>query len=537
MSQRQRKASYWQDAPMPRDQLVLIPTSLEDSIAGDHPVRMVDELLDKMDWKQWESKYHGSMGQPPIHPSVQCKVILFAMTRKVRSSRQIEYMVKHSMDFIWLTSGRSIDHGTIAKFRRAHAVELKQIFRQLVTMAMDLGLANLAELCIDGTRVLADANKYKTWTVAKVEKVLEQLDAALAAALDEVEKQDSLDEDVLGNGYPADKLPPELADITIRRAKLAEQLAKLQEMEANRAKNGIDASKNPAQLPMTDPDSRILPNKEGGYAPNYTPMVTTESTNGFIVDADVVIGNVEHDQVAATMDQVAIVYGVQITSLLADSAYTTGANLTACEERGIEMHGPMAEVKCTDNPALRETLTEPVAEADVGRLPINPQTKRFDKSAFVYDEVTNTYYCPAGNEMPYRHTEKCDRGDRKVLRDVFRCDKCVGCPLLNLCRKNPDSAKGREVAHDADEPARRRHRQRMKTPEAQAAYARRQHPGETPFAVIKCLFDMRRFLLRGIEGVKTEWLWAATAFNLKKLASLIGKMRAAQAEMALAAAA
>jgi hypothetical protein len=67
--------------------------------------------------------------------------------------------------------------------------------------------------------------------------------------------------------------------------------------------------------------------------------------------------------------------------------------------------------------------------------------------------------------------------------------------------------------------ARRRHRERMKSPEAQAAYSRRQHFGETPFAVIKTSFDMRRFLLRGVEGVGQEWRWASTAFNLRKLMS------------------
>ncbi len=109
MSRRTPKANYWQDAPMPRTQLVLIPTTLQE------------------------------------------------MIRRVRSSRVIEYQLKHSIDFMWLTSGRTIDHTTLSEFRRKHTQELKDIFKQMVKLAIDLKVANLAELCIDGTRVLADS--------------------------------------------------------------------------------------------------------------------------------------------------------------------------------------------------------------------------------------------------------------------------------------------------------------------------------------------------------------------------------------------
>jgi hypothetical protein len=95
--------------------------------------------------------------------------------------------------------------------------------------------------------------------------------------------------------------------------------------------------------------------------------------------------------------------------------------------------------------------------------------------------------------------------------------------LAALCRKNPDSKgsqpnrQGREVMPDEHEGARRRQRARMKTSAAQAAYAKRQHLGELPFAVIKTMFGMRRFLLRGQAGVSQEWRWASTGFNLSRL--------------------
>lgn len=513
MSKRQRKAVYWQDAPIAREQLVLFSSSLEERIPTDHPVRMLDELLDHMDWKEWEANYHGSMGQPPIHPSVLCKVLLFATLQKLRSSRRIEYALKHSIDFMWLASGREIDHRTLCVFRRKHSKALRMLFKDLVKLAVKLNVAKLSELCIDGTRVLANANKYKTWTSARLEKLINVLDTQMAEALSGLEEADQVDEDLLGNEYPSDKLPPELADMGVRREKLAEHLETLQEMDGVRKASG---TKGAAQLPKTDPDSRILPNKEGGYAANYTPMATTDSHGGFIVDCGVMIGNVEHHQVPSILDGVTSDYGVTPESVLVDAAYTTGANLTESEEREVELVGPLQEPKCADNPAHRDDLSQPVPESEIENLPLNPQTKRFDKTSFVYDEASDSYYCPAGKALPYRNTKKADSRNATPRR-VFVAEGCSSCALVSMCMKHPSSKKGREITDDIHEPARRRHRKRMASKSAQTAYARRSHPGETPFAAIKAAFDLRRFLLRGIDGVEQEWLWASTAFNLKKL--------------------
>ena len=78
---------------------------------------------------------------------------------------------------------------------------------------------------------------------------------------------------------------------------------------------------------------------------------------------------------------------------------------------------------------------------------------------------------------------------------------------------------------DVHEPARRRHRQRMQSDAAKEAYKRRLQFAELPFAVIKATFGLRRFLLRGIDGVTQEWHWATTTFNLKRLMSVWAQLR------------
>ena len=512
------KFSYWQDAPQPRGQLVLFAQTLEERIPEDHPVRLVDEILDQLDWTQWEAAYHGSHGKPPIHPSVLAKTLLFAMIRRIRSSRQIEYELKHSIDFMWLTSGRTIDHTTLSEFRRKHTQELRGIFRQMIQVAVDLKVANLAEICIDGTRLLADARKYKTWTTARLTRALEQLDSQIADALENLEVADGLDQDLIGQDISADHLPPGIADLKSRRAQLAALQGTTQEMDAVRKKNG---TKGPAQIPKTDTDSRILPNKEGGYAANYTPMATTETGLGMIVSTDVVIGNVEHDQFTEIVDGVQEDFGVDVERVLADSAYTRGENLASAQQREVELIGPLAETKCKNNPALREDPTAPVAQELIRELPVSSRTKKFDKTAFVYDEAGDSYYCPAGQQLPHRITYGIGK---PTERKVYTCGACVGCPLADQCLRKSDS-KGRELVDDVHEAVRRRQRVRMRSARAKEAYKRRQHFGEVPFAVIKANLGMRRFVLRGIEGVRQEWCWACGAFNLKKLISVWATLR------------
>jgi transposase len=485
----------------------------------------VDEILDQMDWAKFEAKYHGKFGQPPIHPSIMCKTLLFAMIRRIRSSRQIEYSLKHSVDFIWLVSGRTIDHTTLSEFRRKHEPELKDLYRQLVKLAIDMGVAKLSEVCIDGTRVRANASRFKTLKREKVESLLADLDRQITAALSELETNDRLDE-LFDDGQAADQLPEELRDMKSRQQQLEAVLGQLQEMEAQRKQQAIDPKKNPAQLPQNDHDSRILPNKEGGYAPNYTPMVMTETANGFIVAAEVIIGNIEHTMLTTMVDTLEEQFGETPDTAMGDGAYSTGPNLEMAEQRGIEMLSPPVRGPVPDNPAIRDDPTQPVAEEDLDRLPISPRTKRFDKEAFIYDKEADVFYCPAGKAIPRQGTEKAERAGTTIDQVNYVGKECRGCVLAERCRTNVNARMGRKVTRDGFEEVRERHYERMQQPDAKERYKRRQHFGETPFAVLKSALDLRRFLLCGISGVRQEWLWACTAYNLKKLVGIGGALRA-----------
>lgn len=506
---------------MDRQQAMLFYPTLDQSISDNHPVRLLDEILRGLDWSAWEGEYDGQKGQPPIPPWVIAAVILYGMMRRIRSSRQLEYACGHNLDFMWLAEGRRIDHTTFCKFRTKFQGPLKDLFKQVGRLAMTMGLVQLVELAFDGTRVKADASRLHTWTAERVEGALKELETQIEELLREADGVDASDATLWGEERPRE-LPPELADARKRQEKLREVLERLRESDAARKRDGL---KTPAQLPKADTESTVMPNKEGGYAPNYTPTAATDGAQNFIVDCGVIASPNEHTELLASVDRVEENFGKKPQSVAADKAFGTGANLEGMEQRQVEFYTPVESPAPEEgNPAKREDPRQPVPEADWARLPRNDK-KKLAKCCFVYDEARDLYCCPLGQEMPYRETKKYDGPQGQKASRIYACRNCSGCPLAPECL-DPKAKRGRTVTRDGYEPARERMHAKLQTEEGQRSYHRRMHIGETPFAIIKSIFEVRRFLLRGLEKVRTEWRWVCTAYNLKKLTAALAALRA-----------
>ena len=242
---------YWAKAPMQRDQTLLFYPTLDESISEDHTVRLLDEVLRGQNWSAWAAEYDGSRGQPPIPPWILAGVILYGLMRGIRSSRMLEYLCGHNIDYIWLAEGRTIDYSTICKFRTRFREPLKDLFRNVVKLAMRMGLVKLVEVAFDGTRVKANASRFQTWTAERLEAALKELETLFEQATAETEQTDA----VQGRhtGTEEGSLPPELATAKARQAKLKELLAELQAADEARRKGGTDPQKNPAQMPKADP--------------------------------------------------------------------------------------------------------------------------------------------------------------------------------------------------------------------------------------------------------------------------------------------
>jgi transposase len=513
---------------MARDQIVLFSPTLDASISDDHPVRLLDEILKGLDWSAWEAEYDGQKGQPPIPPWVMAGVILYGLMRGIRSSRMLEYLCGDNVDFMWLAEGRVIDHTTLCKFRTRFRGPLKDLFRQLGKLSLQMGLIRLVEVAFDGTRVKANASRLRTWTAERLEAALKELDALFEQRMAESEQADAAAAD---NGTPqASPLPAELRTAQARREKLRELLAQAQAADESRRKDGINVAKNPAQIPKADADSRVMPNKEGGYAPNYTPLAATDAASGMIVDCDVIAAPREESETLATVDRIEESFGRKPAKMLADTAHGTGVNLAGMEKREVDFYTPMqSQTPAEGNPAKRSDPRQPVAEEDRPQLPRNDK-KKLAKSCFVYDAENDKYYCPLGCPLDYKETNKDRRGGTMVSRRLYRCADCAGCALAGECL-DPKAKRGRTVQRDEYEPLREKMAAKMQTPQGKSVYNQRMHVAETPFAVIKSILGVRRFLLRGLEKVRTEWLWVCTAYNMRKLLARVAGLRAELAKM------
>ena len=516
-----------------RRQRLLIPTTLDDVIPEGHDVRVLDEILRTLDWSDWQGTYHLKRGQPPILPRVIASVILYGLMRRVRSSRVLEYMTGNNVDFIWLTESRTIDHSTIAGFRTRFKKELRELFRQTGRIAMKIGIIRLGEITFDGTRVKANNGRFETCTADDLEKKLAELVEKFGQMLDEAENIDAVEDAQFGLSENA--LPPDLVDAKARSQKLREAIQELRAAEAmRRRKNKTDPKENPSQMPSTDPDSKVLPNKEGGYAPNYTPVTGVDTHSDFIVYADVIPDANENTHTVIMVDQITEDFGQRPQTVLTDGLNATGPNIAAMQERNVEFLSPLPCEQSVADPVQRANPREAIAESLLPQLPINPQTKAFDKTCFIYDAGSDRYYCPMGKALEFEKSTSDYRQGEKITLRIYRCSSCKDCPLASQCLTK-DNKHGRTIRRDNYTELREQHATKMQTTEAREKYERRFHAAETPFAWLKHVLGLRQFLLRGLENVQTEWIWACTAYNLRKLLPQVAKLRALSMKRTIAA--
>ena len=262
--------SYFAQPTLGRDQFVLIPTTLDDTIPDDHEVRLLDEIFQTQDWSSWEAEYSLRRGQPPIPPRVVASVILYGLLRRVRSSRVLEYMTGHNVDFLWLTEGRTIDHTTLCKFRTRFKKPLKELFVGLNRMAMAMGLIRLGEVTFDGTRVKANNGRHEIWTAAAVEKRLAELAAEFDQLMAKAEQTDAADDERFGLTSSA-TLPPELADAEARRQWLLEAQRRLQEADAARRREESTRRRIPPSSPAPTSIRQRCRTRKGATPPTTLP--------------------------------------------------------------------------------------------------------------------------------------------------------------------------------------------------------------------------------------------------------------------------
>ena len=358
----------------------------------------------------------------------------------------------------------------------------------------------------------------------------------------------------------------------------------MKEIEARPQARGRGSEKGPA-VPTTDPDSNLMKNKTGGFAPNHLVVLATEGKSGLIMDYQVPATDDEPSTVMQAMNNLKESYGVKdsdeseksgersgecsasdecsasgdpstsnivadptvVKELLADTNFNTGSNLSELKQAGIvpfmpakppgllkeTRHENTSENKASAtaliaSQAAETTIVQAGVPAATG-LPINARTKAFDRLAFTYDKQADAYHCPGGRSLPL-YENRTERHDGRTLNySVYQSISCNGCPLASQCisGKNRNDNSRRTIRRDEHEPLREQMLERMQTPQGRAKYKRRSSLAETPFAVINTTMNVRQLLLRGLTKVTTEIGWISSAYNLRKITRLLASQRQA----------
>jgi len=501
----------------PRHQMVLYPQRLDELVPADAPVRRLAALLEGVDWEPWERAYTG-WGQPPIHPRYLAGAIFLGLFNKTHSTRELEEASCKHVDFMWLLEGHTPDHSTFANFRNLHAEAIEDLARHIAQTLVMKREEPLLQLVVDGTRLRADSDRQGARTATIIEAIIRELDRRM----EEMKRNDAAIAPETGC-FEGMEPPPnevdkvawvnrEIAKLEKLREKYQKALDTARTRDARaRQHNGKNAK--PVRVPVTDPDAQIAPNKEGGYAPNYTPVAAVEPQTGAIVYADVLPGSDEANAVLPALQAAQALTGQKPEAVLADTNFAAGEVLAALDADRIDAYMPTRSASPPDNPAQRPDPSTPVAQEDIQRLP--QYGKTFARTAFIYDARIDAYYCPMGHALsPYKHGKNKDG----VQCTYYRCSACADCPLAKDC---VDGKSGfRSITRDQYEEFREATNQRMATDEGRAIYKTRAPSIETVFGIIKSALGIRRFLRRGLDKVRTDWAWICTGYNLKKLIAL-----------------
>ena len=462
--------------PLNREQAWLMPPTLDELLAADHPARFVAEFVDALDnsvWTELEVELGGErMGAPCYHARGLLSVWLYGFMTGVRSTRGLERACRDQIPYLWLMGMQQPDHNTLWRFYRDHRYAMRRLLKETVGTAATMGLLTLAVQAVDGTKVAASAATDRTFDAESLARLLARTEEAIR----ELEAQNEGGQEAVD-----ERLPKELATAEALRGKIKHAMAQLEGQE------GLE------RINLTDADAKLMKGGQGfltGY--NAQAMVsplepsTDEDPGGLLITAaDVAPDSHDQAQLIPMMEQAEEMTGDKAQVTLADAGYHSGENLQACYQRQVLM----AE-------SQRRALEHP-----------------YHKDRFTYETETDSYICPQGKQLPFRRIKKT----RGISMRVYRATGviCRACPAFGTCTK--DGRHGRALEIGPYDAVLRSHRELMSTEQAKQAYKRRKELPEPVFGQLKEQQGARQFLLRGLAHVSAEWVLLVTAFNLRTL--------------------
>lgn len=459
-----------------RSQVTLLPECLDDYIAEDNPIRVVDVFVDELSMKKlgFEGAEPAATGRPSYHPAVLLKIYIYGYLNRVQSSRRLEREAQRNVELMWLTGRLAPDFKTIADFRRGHGDAIHKVCREFVLLCRRLKLFTDGIVAIDGSKFKAVNNRDKNFTDRKLKARLEQLEDSIKRYLVELDRADRDATAVLPN----------------RVAHLQEKIARVKQQMQGLAAIGeqMNASGD-RQISLTDPDARSMATSGRGTGiVGYNVQTAVDAKHHMIVAHEVT--NVGHDrgQLASMAKLAKAATGEGDLIALADRGYYEGYEILKCEQAGVAAVVP--------KPMTSNNLADGL----------------FDKRDFVYDSKKDEYRCPAGKIAIYR----CTAEENGKTSHKYWSSECPQCPMKPRCT----TSKNRRIARWEHEDVMDIVQEQLEgAPEAMRL---RRQTVEHVFGTLKAWMGSSHFLTRTLPRVRTEMSLQVLAYNLKRAIKVIG---------------
>jgi transposase len=282
-----------------RAQELLLPMRLEDYLKDGHLARLVCDICDRLDLSKIEAKYN-TLGQHAYDPRMMVALLFYSYATGTRSSRKISKACEDRFDFVYISRGLKPSHDRISDFRKDNLEGVKELFKEIVLIGANLGLAKLGNIkvSIDGTKIRANASPKLSKDEDGLRKLLKKTESEIEKILDEAEEIDEIESEKYGKDKRGDELPKKLQSKKSRKNAIEDALKKLkkqkEEMEKSiREEKGREPTKSERKkiekkkINLTDPDANYMKEREGVIKPNYNCQISVDEEEQFIVANDV----------------------------------------------------------------------------------------------------------------------------------------------------------------------------------------------------------------------------------------------------------
>lgn len=465
-----------------RDQLALIPTTLNEAISADHPVRVIDGFVDSLDLREmgFSRVVAEEMGRPSYAPDDMLKLYIYGYVNRVRSSRALEREAGRNVEVMWLVRGLTPAFKTIADFRKDHPKPIVEVCRNFIQFCRKLSLVGGTLIAIDGTKIEAVASRKQVITPKNVAKKMAVLDGKIAAHLAAMDQAD-LEEQT--NGVAA-----------MDKAAVAEALRVLRE-KREKAQQHADrlAAQKLSQLVLTEPDAKLMRTARHGHQVAYNAQTVVDADNKLIVAFDLINEGNDQRQLHPMAMQAKQALEVEQVTAVADAGYSNGEHGQRCENDGITAIVPRHET-------------------------VNPEGKQyFSRDQFSYDASSDSWQCPAGETLTCREVSHTER------KKKYWSTACGDCALKPQCTQATKRLVVRHFYEDAREAM---HQRAARDP---AWMKHRREIVEHPYGTIKWMLGYPRFLIKGLKKAKAELALAIMSYNFKRVINILGVAAVLQA--------